>query len=203
MTTLRACPSKVDDVGTKKSTFCPDCDHVADAGGSFFIPESLPFCATAVYFCCTRAKEHINWHICVRAARPSVRARCGAGAGCSAIKYQSLSEPLQTPNPNARGQVADVEMDAPARHVTTAAIERRTRYPTPGDCHLLLPTRPDVMSAPSLRLCQIRTYRVWWGLRVVHCPANSAHIRQSRHQWPRHVTTAAIERRARYLIFVY
>ena len=32
--------------------------------------------------------EHSNQHIC--AARPSRRARCGAGAGCSAIKYQSL-----------------------------------------------------------------------------------------------------------------
>ena len=31
-----------------------------------------------------------NQHICVRAARPSGRARCGAGAGCSAIKHQSL-----------------------------------------------------------------------------------------------------------------
>ena len=31
-----------------------------------------------------------NQHICVRAARPSGRARCGAGAGCSAIRYQSL-----------------------------------------------------------------------------------------------------------------
>ena len=28
---------------------------------------------------------------CVRAARPSGRARCGAGAGCSAITYQSLT----------------------------------------------------------------------------------------------------------------
>ena len=28
--------------------------------------------------------------MCVRAARPSGRARCGAGAGCSEIKYQSL-----------------------------------------------------------------------------------------------------------------
>jgi len=28
---------------------------------------------------------------CVRAARPSGRARCGAGAGSSAIQYQSLS----------------------------------------------------------------------------------------------------------------
>ena len=28
--------------------------------------------------------------ICVRAARPSGRARCGAGAGCSAMKYKSL-----------------------------------------------------------------------------------------------------------------
>ena len=32
-----------------------------------------------------------SMHICVRAARPSGRARCGAGAGCSAIKHQSLS----------------------------------------------------------------------------------------------------------------
>jgi len=30
---------------------------------------------------------------CVRAARPSGRARCGPGAGCSAIKYQSLFAP--------------------------------------------------------------------------------------------------------------
>ena len=30
-------------------------------------------------------------HICVRAARPSGGARCGAGAGCSAIQYQSLA----------------------------------------------------------------------------------------------------------------
>ena len=28
--------------------------------------------------------------MCVRKARPSGRARCGAGAGCSAIRYQSL-----------------------------------------------------------------------------------------------------------------
>ena len=34
--------------------------------------------------------EHSNWRICVRAARPSRRARCGAGAGCSAIKYLSF-----------------------------------------------------------------------------------------------------------------
>ena len=34
--------------------------------------------------------EHSNWQICVRAARLSGRARCGAGAGCSAIKYQTL-----------------------------------------------------------------------------------------------------------------
>jgi len=34
--------------------------------------------------------EHSNWHMCVRAARPSGRARRGAGAGCSAIKYQFL-----------------------------------------------------------------------------------------------------------------
>jgi hypothetical protein len=27
--------------------------------------------------------------MCVRAARPPGRARCGAGPGCSAIKYQS------------------------------------------------------------------------------------------------------------------
>jgi hypothetical protein len=29
--------------------------------------------------------------VSVRAARPSERARCGAGAGCSTLKYQSLS----------------------------------------------------------------------------------------------------------------
>ena len=28
--------------------------------------------------------EHSNWHICVRAARPLGRERCGAGTGCSA-----------------------------------------------------------------------------------------------------------------------
>ena len=33
---------------------------------------------------------HSNQHIYVRAARPSVCARCGAGAGCSAMKYKSL-----------------------------------------------------------------------------------------------------------------
>ena len=34
--------------------------------------------------------EHSNQRICVRAALPSRRARCGAGAGCSVMKYQSL-----------------------------------------------------------------------------------------------------------------
>jgi len=50
---------------------------------------------------------HSNQHICVRAARPSGRARCGACAGCWAIKYQSLWQgsgllerlpPLQPPS---------------------------------------------------------------------------------------------------------
>ena len=40
--------------------------------------------------------EHSDWHICVRAARPLGRARCGAGAGCSGIKYQSLLSTLLT-----------------------------------------------------------------------------------------------------------
>ena len=34
--------------------------------------------------------EHSNQHIWVKAARISGRARCGAGAGCSAMKHQSL-----------------------------------------------------------------------------------------------------------------
>ena len=33
--------------------------------------------------------EHSNSHICVREARPSGRARCGAGAGYSAKNIQS------------------------------------------------------------------------------------------------------------------
>ena len=34
--------------------------------------------------------EHSNKLMCVRAARPSGRARCGVGAVCLAMKYQSL-----------------------------------------------------------------------------------------------------------------
>ena len=34
---------------------------------------------------------HSKSHICARAARPSGCAGCGAGAGCSAIRYQSLN----------------------------------------------------------------------------------------------------------------
>ena len=41
--------------------------------------------------------EQSNKHICVRAARPSGPARCGAGVGCSAIRYQSLR--TRSPNP--------------------------------------------------------------------------------------------------------
>ena len=35
-------------------------------------------------------REHVNEQTCVRVAFSSGRARCGAGAGCSAINYQSL-----------------------------------------------------------------------------------------------------------------
>ena len=43
--------------------------------------------------------EHSNQHIRVRAARPSGRARCGAGAGCSAIKYRGTSPTRKRPPP--------------------------------------------------------------------------------------------------------
>ena len=36
--------------------------------------------------------KHSNWHTCVNAACSSGRARCHAGAGCSAIKHKSLTD---------------------------------------------------------------------------------------------------------------
>ena len=43
--------------------------------------------------------EHSNKHMCARAKRFSGRARCGTGAGFSAIKYQSLTVPRLSDNP--------------------------------------------------------------------------------------------------------
>ena len=53
-------------------------------------------------------------HTMRRAAHPSECARCGAGAGCSAIKYQFLSRPFEE-NPQSKPQTLNPTGDSPGK----------------------------------------------------------------------------------------
>ena len=58
---------------------------------------------------------------CGRASRPSGRARCGAGAGCSAIKYQSL--------PRIETSRSELRTHSLGLRLTTCWVRRRRSRP--------------------------------------------------------------------------